>query len=63
MTPTDFTNFGNGIYDIRVVPFVDNPDCTWLPGEYHYVVQIKVTVDTATLQGSGLGVLRIPSRE
>jgi hypothetical protein len=62
MTPTEFFNLGNGIYDIRVVPFVDNPDCTWLSGEYHYVVEINVTIGRQPFSGSGLGVLRIPDR-
>jgi hypothetical protein len=58
MSPTEFTNWGNGTYSIRVVPFLPGPDCTWLSGDYHYVV----TIDTAgpSLKGSGLGVLSIP---
>src|SRR3954463_9750981 len=33
---TDFLNQGGGLYDIRIVPFVGNPACTWLSGEYVY---------------------------
>lgn len=62
MIPTEFFNSGNGIYDIQVVPFVDNPNCTWLSGEYHYVVEINVTMGRQAFSGSGLGVLRIPDR-
>jgi hypothetical protein len=61
MTPTQFFNAGNGIYDIRVVPFVANPNCTWLSGDYHYVVQISIIIDHQVFSGSGLGVLRIPT--
>jgi hypothetical protein len=60
MSPTQFTNGGGGIYTIRVVPFLDNPSCQWLSGEYHYVVRVNVALDTTTFRGRGLGVLRIP---
>jgi hypothetical protein len=33
---TEFGNQGGGIYDIRIVPFIDNPACAWLSGEYVY---------------------------
>jgi hypothetical protein len=61
LTPTEFTNLGNGLYDIRVVPFVANPNCAWLAGEYLYAVRLNVTVGTVTFQGSGLGKYEIPS--
>jgi len=61
---TEFGNQGAGIYDIRIVPFVDNPACAWLSGEYIYAVQIKVTRTIAgrsvVLQGGTLGKLIIP---
>lgn len=61
---TEFLNQGNGIYDIRIVPYVDNPVCKWLSGEYVYAIQIKVSRTIAgqsvSLQGSGLGKLMIP---
>ena len=60
MTTTQFTNQGNGVYTIRVVPAVANPACTWLSGEYHFVVRINVLVGAVRQQGSGLGVLQIP---
>ena len=56
MSPTQFTNEGKGIYTIRVVPYLENPDCTWLSGRYHYQVLIR----GPGIIGSGLGVLRIP---
>jgi hypothetical protein len=61
---TEFLNQNAGIYDIRIVPFVDNPACTWLSGEYIYAVQIEVTRATGgrnvVLQGGALGKLTIP---
>jgi hypothetical protein len=61
---TEFGNQGAGIYDIRIVPFVGNPACAWLSGEYIYAVQIKVprTISgkTVVLQGGALGKLTIP---
>lgn len=39
---TEFTNQGGGLYDIRLVPFVGNPACTWMSGEYVYAVQLEV---------------------
>ncbi len=56
MTPTEFVNWGHGTYVIRVVPFLTNPACTWLSGDYHFVMQIQ----DSNLKGSGLGVLTIP---
>jgi hypothetical protein len=56
---TQFVNDGNGIYDIRIVPFVGNPACVWLSGEYIYAVQIRVTRKGAVLQGGALGKLTI----
>jgi len=61
---TEFANQGGGIYDIRIVPYVDNPACTWLSGEYIYAIQIKTSRTIAgksvSLQGSALGKLTIP---
>jgi len=61
---TEFGNQGGGIYDIRIVPFVDNPACQWFSGEYIYGIQIKTTRTfagkTVSLQGSALGKLTIP---
>ncbi|HTT18660.1 MAG TPA: hypothetical protein VMG82_06940 [Candidatus Sulfotelmatobacter sp.] len=60
---TEFANQGDGIYDIRIVPYVGNPACTWLSGEYIYGIQIKtsrvIAGKTVSLQGSALGKLTI----
>lgn len=60
---TEFINQGGGLYDIRIVPFVDNPACTWLSGEYVYGIQLEFarTIDgeTVVLQGGALGKLAI----
>lgn len=61
LTPTQFFNSGSGIYSIRVVPFVNNPACSWLSGDYHYVVQLQIpSSGGVTLRGSGLGVIKLP---
>jgi hypothetical protein len=61
---TEFGNQGDGLYDIRIVPFLDNPACTWLSGEYVYAVQLEFTrtigSETVVLQGGTLGKLAIP---
>jgi hypothetical protein len=61
---TQFSNQGNGIYDIRIVPFVGNPACHWLSGEYVFAVVIHITRTIAgssvTLQGGALAKLIIP---
>jgi hypothetical protein len=61
---TEFSNQGDGIYGIRIVPYVGNPACTWLSGEYIYGIQIKtsrtIAGKTVSLQGSALGKLTIP---
>lgn len=54
MTPTQFLNWGNGVYSIRVVPFTGNPTSKWLAGDYHYVVRVG-----GANNGSSLGVLTI----
>jgi hypothetical protein len=54
MTPTQFYNWGNGVYSIRVVPFTGNPAAKWLAGDYHYVVRVS-----GANNGSSLGVLTI----
>jgi hypothetical protein len=60
---TQFVAQSDGIYDIRIVPFVNNPACTWLSGEYIYAVSISATRSihgkTVALQGSTLGKLTI----
>ena len=56
LDPTAFTNHGNGIYTIRVVPLIDSAVCRWGLGDYHYVVSVA----RGGLRGSGLGVLTIP---
>ena len=61
---TEFGNQGGGVYDIRIVPFVDNPACAWLSGEYVYAIQLEFTRtiggETVVLQGGTLGKLVIP---
>ena len=57
---TEFGNQGDGIYDIRIVPYLGNPACTWLSGEYIYAVQLKVTRNNVVLQGGTLAKLVIP---
>ena len=54
-TPTQFINSANGRYSIRLVPFVSNPACHWLAGDYVYSVQIR----TSTHNGGALGKLTI----
>ena len=60
---TEFSNQGEGIYAIRIVPYVDNPASKWLSGEYIYGIQIKTSRTIAgknvSLQGSALGKLTI----
>jgi|tagenome__1003787_1003787.scaffolds.fasta_scaffold20159077_1 hypothetical protein len=61
---TEFLNQGGGLYDIRIVPFVGNPACTWLSGEYVYAIQLEFTRtingQAVELQGGTLGKLTIP---
>lgn len=59
MSTTQFSNSGNGIYTIRVVPPVSNPACKWLAGDYHYLVRINGNFGGTSFTGSGLGVLKI----
>jgi hypothetical protein len=63
VTVTEFGNQGAGIYDIRIVPFVDNAACSWLSGEYVYAIQLEFTRtiagDTVVLAGGALGKLTI----
>lgn len=56
-TPTEFTNSGNGTYNIRFVPFTGNASCDWLAGDYVYMVTIK-TAGGAVL-GQGLATLSL----
>jgi hypothetical protein len=62
-TVTEFSNLGGGLYDIRIVPFVDNPASTWLSGEYVYGVQLEVarTIGgrSVVLRGSALAKLAV----
>jgi hypothetical protein len=64
VTVTEFGNQGGGIYNIRIVPFIDNPACSWLSGEYIYSIQLEFTRtiggQTVVLQGGTLGKLTIP---
>jgi hypothetical protein len=55
VTPTQFSNQRDGVYSIRVVPFVNNASCRWLSGDYIYRVQ----VNTSSVDGSALGILSI----
>ena len=57
MSPTQFTNWGNGTYNIRVVPFLTNPNCAWLSGMYTFVVHVK---SGGTIIGSGTGSFVVP---
>jgi len=61
---TQFVNQGNGIYDIRIVPFLGNAACHWLSGEYVYAIVIHITRTIGggpvVLQGSTLAKLSIP---
>ncbi len=60
ITVTEFINYGNGLYNIRIVPFVQNPNCAWLSGQYLYAVSINVTSGNVIRQGSALAKLTIP---
>jgi hypothetical protein len=64
VTVTEFLNQGSGLYDIRIVPYVNNPASTWLSGEYVYAVSIKVARTKlgkkTFLQGSALAKLTVP---
>ena len=55
VTVTQFVNQGAGLYDIRIVPFVGNPACAWLSGEYVYAVQLEFTrtIDGDTVSPAG----------
>jgi hypothetical protein len=61
---TEFLNQGGGIYDIRIVPSINNPACAWLSGEYIYAIQLEFTRtiggETVVLQGGTLAKLAIP---
>jgi hypothetical protein len=63
VTVTEFINQSHGLYDIRIVPFIDNPASTWLSGEYIFAVNIhlprRVNGKQALLQGSALAKLTI----
>jgi hypothetical protein len=60
VTVTEFINYGNGLYNIRIVPFLQNPDCAWLSGQYLYAISINVTSGNIVRQGSALAKLTIP---
>jgi hypothetical protein len=61
---TEFLNQGGGLYDIRIVPFVGNPACSWLSGEYVYAIQLEfsrtINGEGVVLQGGTLDKLTIP---
>jgi len=59
-TVTEFINYGNGLYNIRIVPFLQNPNCAWLSGQYLYAVSIHVTSGNVVRRGSALAKLTIP---
>ena len=65
MTVTEFGNQGGGggLYGIRVVPFVENPACSWLSGEYLYAIQLEfprtIDGDSVVLAGGTLAKLTI----
>jgi hypothetical protein len=59
-TVTEFINYGNGLYNIRIVPSVQNPNCAWLSGQYLYAVYINITNGNVIRQGSALAKLTIP---
>ncbi|HYM10496.1 MAG TPA: hypothetical protein VEU62_07185 [Bryobacterales bacterium] len=64
VTVTEFTNQGDGIYDIRIVPYIGNPACKWLSGEYIFAIQLKIQrkagIRKLILQGGTLAKLIIP---
>lgn len=56
--PTQFTNWGKGVYTIRVSPESSGGStCKIFAGDYHYVVRINAPFHN--LKGSALGVFRI----
>ena len=57
LVPTEFYNWGDGSYTIRVVPVVDTQ---WLAGDYHYIVGVaKQGPRVSGLRGKALGVLTV----
>lgn len=64
VTVTEFLNLGGGIYDIRIVPYTNNPAAVWLSGEYIFALHIHTTQThhghTTHLRGSALAKLTIP---
>jgi len=65
LSPVAFLNGGfdhtPGAYLIIAVPWAPNPVCSWVSGEFHYVVRIDTsTPESPGLQGSGLGKLIVP---
>lgn len=57
VTPIQFTNSSNGHYLIRLVPFVNNPACQWIAGDYVYLVTIRAS--GGAVLGQGLAKLTI----
>lgn len=41
LTPTQFSNAGSGVYNLRLVPFTGNTSCKWNAGEYVHEIHIK----------------------
>jgi hypothetical protein len=64
VTVTEFLNLGGGLYDLRLVPFANNPACTWLSGEYVYGIQLEfprlIDGNNVVLAGGALGKLTVP---
>ncbi len=56
-TPIQFSNSGNGVYSIRLVPFVNNASCEWIAGDYVYMVTIKGS--GGAVLGQGLAKLSL----
>jgi len=54
--PVKFTNEGEGVYTIEVLPPPDTPACQWRTGQYTYVVRFA----KGSSKGSALGTLTIP---
>ncbi|MCE1204884.1 MAG: hypothetical protein LWW79_09805 [Holophagaceae bacterium] len=63
VTVTEFLNQGGGLYDIRIVPYLDNPAAVWLSGEYLFALSIHTTRahhgHTTHFQGAALAKLTI----
>lgn len=47
----------SGTYTIDLVPFADNPDCKWLPGDY--IIAVHVATPDYAYNGTGVATLTI----